>query len=310
MEMPGRDALITTKLGVQARGTRHVDRERLRARLDARPGGSTRARLGARRLRQEHAARRLAGPGGRPRRVGVARCARQRRRPLRSLSRPGDGTPDGWNGGHRRRSTPGPSIPTSPWPASSTASQRPDDGAVLVLDDYHVIDEPAIHRLVASLVERLPPGARLAIATRADPPLPLARLRARGELLEVRAEDLRFTRGRGGRAGALDRRRAPPGGGRGAHGADRGLGGRAAAGGGLAAWPVGPRRAGASVRGEPPLHPRLRRRGSPRRTAARDPGVPPAHLDPRPPVRSAVRGRRRRRPTARRGSRSWSARTC
>ncbi len=65
--------------------------------------------------------------------------------------------------------------------------------AVLVLDDYHVIDEPAIHRLVASLIERLPPGARLAIATRADPPLAIARLRARGELLEIRAEDLRFT---------------------------------------------------------------------------------------------------------------------
>ena len=64
---------------------------------------------------------------------------------------------------------------------------------VLVLDDYHVIDEPAIHRLVTTLIERLPPGARLAIATRADPPLALARLRARGELLEVRAADLRFT---------------------------------------------------------------------------------------------------------------------
>jgi LuxR family maltose regulon positive regulatory protein len=62
-----------------------------------------------------------------------------------------------------------------------------------VLDDFHVIDEPAIHRLVASLIERLPVGARLAIATRADPPLALARLRARGELLEIRAEDLRFS---------------------------------------------------------------------------------------------------------------------
>jgi LuxR family maltose regulon positive regulatory protein len=67
------------------------------------------------------------------------------------------------------------------------------DGAVLVLDDYHVIADPAIHRLVTRLVESLPAGARLAIATRADPPLPLARLRARGELLEVRADDLRFT---------------------------------------------------------------------------------------------------------------------
>lgn len=65
--------------------------------------------------------------------------------------------------------------------------------AVIVLDDYHLIDDLAIHRLVTTLIERLPRGTRLAIATRADPPLPLARLRARGELLEVRAEDLRFT---------------------------------------------------------------------------------------------------------------------
>jgi LuxR family transcriptional regulator, maltose regulon positive regulatory protein len=73
----------------------------------------------------------------------------------------------------------------------------PDHGAgprtVLVLDDYHVIGDPAIHGLVAELIERLPNGAALAIATRADPPIPLARLRARGELLEVRAADLRFT---------------------------------------------------------------------------------------------------------------------
>ena len=66
-------------------------------------------------------------------------------------------------------------------------------GAVIVLDDYHLIDDAAVHRLVGSIIERLPPRTRLAIATRADPPLPLARLRARGELLEVRAENLRFT---------------------------------------------------------------------------------------------------------------------
>ena len=66
-------------------------------------------------------------------------------------------------------------------------------GIVVVLDDYHVITSPAVHRLVASLVDRLPAGARVAIASRTDPPLPLARLRAAGELLEVRADDLRFT---------------------------------------------------------------------------------------------------------------------
>ena len=66
---------------------------------------------------------------------------------------------------------------------------------------------PAIHGLVAELIERLPRGAVLVIATRADPPIPFARLRARGELLEVRAEDLRFTVAEAGellRTGAVD----------------------------------------------------------------------------------------------------------
>ena len=63
----------------------------------------------------------------------------------------------------------------------------------LVLDDYHLVGAPEIHEGVAFLLEHLPPTAHLVVATRADPPLPLARLRARGELLEVRAADLRFT---------------------------------------------------------------------------------------------------------------------
>ncbi len=65
--------------------------------------------------------------------------------------------------------------------------------SVLVLDDYHLIAAPAVHRAVGLLVERLPAQAHVVIATRADPPLPLARLRARGELLELRADALRFT---------------------------------------------------------------------------------------------------------------------
>ena len=64
---------------------------------------------------------------------------------------------------------------------------------VLALDDYHVIDAPEVHQAVALLVDQLPPQVTLAMTTRADPPLPLSRLRARGELLEVRAADLRFT---------------------------------------------------------------------------------------------------------------------
>ncbi len=70
-----------------------------------------------------------------------------------------------------------------------TASQD----IVLVLDDYHVITAPEIHDSVAFLLEHLPPQLSLVIVTRVDPPLPLASLRADGDLLEVRAADLRFT---------------------------------------------------------------------------------------------------------------------
>ena len=64
---------------------------------------------------------------------------------------------------------------------------------VVALDDYHVIDAAAVHEAVTFLLDNLPPQVTLALTTRADPPLPLSRLRARGELVEVRAADLRFT---------------------------------------------------------------------------------------------------------------------
>jgi LuxR family maltose regulon positive regulatory protein len=64
---------------------------------------------------------------------------------------------------------------------------------VLVLDDYHVVDARDLQDGVAFLLDHLPPRVHLVIASRADPPLPLARLRARGELAEIRAADLRFT---------------------------------------------------------------------------------------------------------------------
>ncbi|MGY1680542.1 LuxR C-terminal-related transcriptional regulator [Geodermatophilus sp. SYSU D01176] len=65
---------------------------------------------------------------------------------------------------------------------------------VLVLDDYHVIEAPEVQAGMSFLVEHLPAQIHLVIAGRADPALPLARLRARGELAELRAADLRFTR--------------------------------------------------------------------------------------------------------------------
>jgi LuxR family maltose regulon positive regulatory protein len=67
------------------------------------------------------------------------------------------------------------------------------DEVVLLLDDYHLIDAAPIHASVRFLLEHLPPQLRLVVASRTDPPLPLARLRARGQLAELRERDLRFT---------------------------------------------------------------------------------------------------------------------
>ena len=64
---------------------------------------------------------------------------------------------------------------------------------VLVLDDYHLIEAREVQDGMGFLLEHLPRQVHLVIATRADPPLPLARLRGRGELVEVRVADLRFT---------------------------------------------------------------------------------------------------------------------
>jgi LuxR family maltose regulon positive regulatory protein len=65
---------------------------------------------------------------------------------------------------------------------------------LLVLDDYHLIDSQPIHEALNFLLENMPPQLHLVIATREDPPLLLSRLRARNQLTELRAIDLRFTR--------------------------------------------------------------------------------------------------------------------
>src|SRR3954451_9785045 len=64
---------------------------------------------------------------------------------------------------------------------------------VIAFDDYHAVDNVAVHEVMTFLLDHLPPQVSVALTTRADPPLPLARLRTRGELLEIRAADLRFT---------------------------------------------------------------------------------------------------------------------
>jgi LuxR family maltose regulon positive regulatory protein len=64
---------------------------------------------------------------------------------------------------------------------------------VLLLDDYHLIQAPQVHQSMELLLAHLPSQLRLVLASRADPPLPLARLRARGQLAELRERDLRFS---------------------------------------------------------------------------------------------------------------------
>ena len=67
-----------------------------------------------------------------------------------------------------------------------------DEQLTLVLDDYHVITVDSVHAGLAPLLESAPPGLRVVILTRSDPPLPLAHMRAGDELTEIRTSDLRF----------------------------------------------------------------------------------------------------------------------
>ena len=79
---------------------------------------------------------------------------------------------------------------------NEVAARLGDGEALLVLDDYHVISSELVHSSLRFLLEQRPPGLRLILASRSDPPLSLARHRARGQLAELRAGELRFTASR------------------------------------------------------------------------------------------------------------------
>ena len=64
---------------------------------------------------------------------------------------------------------------------------------ILTLDDYHVIHNKAIHDLLIEILKHPPHAMHLVLASRIDPPLPLASLRAKGEMTEIRGQDLRFS---------------------------------------------------------------------------------------------------------------------
>jgi len=86
-----------------------------------------------------------------------------------------------------------PEFPDSVLPMVANGLAALCDPVVLVLDDYHMIKERRCHEQIRFLLAHLPASAQIVIITRADPPLPLARLRAAGEMAEVRARELRFT---------------------------------------------------------------------------------------------------------------------
>jgi LuxR family maltose regulon positive regulatory protein len=85
-----------------------------------------------------------------------------------------------------------PEFPASVLPMLANELAALSAPVVLVLDDYHLIRERRCHEQIRFLLEHLPPSAQIVIVTRADPPLPLARLRAVGEMAEIRARELRF----------------------------------------------------------------------------------------------------------------------
>jgi ATP/maltotriose-dependent transcriptional regulator MalT len=106
---------------------------------------------------------------------------------------------------------PGAGLPEVILPLLVNDLAAPDTGPVaLILDDYHEITSPEVHDALGYLIERSPPSLRIAIASREDPPLALPRLRARDQLCEIRAADLRFTadEAREFLAGALENRLA------------------------------------------------------------------------------------------------------
>ena len=195
----GRDVLLATKLNVPPLRPDLVPRPRLAQRLDKGRGPGL-VLVGA--------------PAGYGKTVSLAEWVRHGRRPVAWLSLDaGDNDParfwrhavaalDRLRPGISERMGPllGPPPPPSFEPLvtaliNEVASQPDADEALLILDDYHVISSQRVHESLGFLLEHRPPGLHLTLASRSDPPLALARLRARGQLVELRAAELRFTPG-------------------------------------------------------------------------------------------------------------------
>lgn len=93
---------------------------------------------------------------------------------------------------HERTPASDALFPRTPLTILLNDLQELDQQVLLVLDDYQFVDNPAIHDGVTFLLDHLPVNVHVVIATRSDPPIPLPRLRARGQLSEIRVDDLRF----------------------------------------------------------------------------------------------------------------------
>jgi LuxR family transcriptional regulator, maltose regulon positive regulatory protein len=191
-----RDVLLATKLRVPRPPLGFVARPRLVARLSQGVTGGLVL---------------VSAPAGFGKTALVADWARSGKRPVAWLSLDaGDNDPvrfwrhvvgalDGVRPGISARAGAllGPPAPAS-YEGLVTAlinemAQAGDGDVSLVLDDYHLIDAQPVHTSLTFLVEHLPPALHLVLASRADPPLPLARLRASGQLAELRTDDLRFS---------------------------------------------------------------------------------------------------------------------
>ena len=191
--VPGSDALLATKLHMPGPRPGMVPRRRLLARLDE---GLRRGLV------------LVCGPAGYGKTVLLADWARRGEVPAAWLSLDaGDNDParfwrhavaalDRARPGIDDRLGPllGPPAPASfQGLVTALINDLAADQALLVLDDYHLISAQPVHESLAFLVEHRPAGICVVLASRSDPPLPLARLRARGQLTEVRAAELRFT---------------------------------------------------------------------------------------------------------------------
>ena len=189
-----RDVLLATKLNVPGLRPDLVPRPRLAQRLDQGRGRGLVL---------------VCAPAGYGKTVLLAEWVRRGRHPVAWLSLDaGDNDParfwrhmvaalDRVRPGISERMAPllGPSAPPSFEPLvtaliNEVAGQPDADEALLVLDDYHVISSQPVHESLGFLLEHRPPGLHLALTSRSDPPLALARLRARGQLTRREQEVL------------------------------------------------------------------------------------------------------------------------